>query len=52
MTRPTPAPISPQDALAALDQAFAYYQPEPLLVARTSGGDAEKETHFEYYRAA
>ncbi|EIE48884.1 hypothetical protein [Salipiger aestuarii] len=48
--------IDPKAALAALDQAYAYYQPEPLLVQggpRAAVEDVRDETDgFAYYHAA
>ncbi|MGR3378102.1 hypothetical protein [Salipiger abyssi] len=44
--------IAAQEALAVLEQAFAYYQPEPVLV-HTAVREIEEDTDgFAYYRAA
>lgn len=48
--------IDPEQALAALEQAYGYYQPEPILV-QDSGAEAVDDINddldgFSYYRAA
>ncbi len=50
------AKIDPKAALAALDQAYAYYQPEPFLVKDDAGRSPEDVNEdvngYAYYRAA
>lgn len=41
-----------QAALAALEQAYAYYQPEPVLVHVNARELDEDKDGFAYYRAA
>lgn len=54
-SRPAQAATAAQDALAALEQCFAYYAPQPRPAGPSAAADpsqaAEAEL-FAYYRAA
>lgn len=44
---------SAAEALAILDEAYAYYQPEPILVHQAAEAVSEDEdAGFTYYEAA
>ncbi|MCR8548081.1 hypothetical protein M4578_09590 [Salipiger sp. P9] len=52
MQEQTKSQIDAQDALAILEQAYAYYQPEPVLVHVNARELNEDKDGFAYYRAA
>jgi len=52
MQEQTEPQASAAEALAALDQCYAYYQPEPVLVKDADRSIEDDSNGFAYYRAA
>ncbi|MBN8187034.1 MAG: hypothetical protein ACX93U_10005 [Salipiger thiooxidans] len=52
MQEQTKSQIDAAEALAILEQAYAYYQPEPVLVHDTARDADEEPGTCVYYQAA